>query len=135
VTKRRIQNGWVEIELVRPFVRIVGWVPLAAFSEMDGDYGTLGHGSGTGYGVSDTDRFDVPAGTCLYDPETDEVVGVNLIARERLGSWPRGEAFAHVYVDTAWGLDILRIRSGAPQDRDHPAWESCLSVGGQVSGR
>ena len=118
--------GWVEIELRRPGVRVHGFVPEAAFDAEVGNFGTLGHGSGTGYGVSDSDHFEIPAGACLYDLETDEIVGVNVTPKTRQGNWLRGTGFARVYAGTTWGVARVRVRDLAGgADPARPRWESC----------
>jgi hypothetical protein len=73
-------------------------------------------------GISDTDEFEVPAATCLY-----EIIGVTLATKVRYGgvleaqpSWPV------VYVGTPWGpaLVVVHLEHGAPHDRD-VRFEAC----------
>ncbi|HET9991090.1 MAG TPA: hypothetical protein VFQ65_21305 [Kofleriaceae bacterium] len=101
---------WVEVVLERGGMLLRGYVHAADVTSERA--GLLGHGSGTGsgYGVSDTDHVRVPAGACLYDRKGNNVIGVNLEDKERLGS-RRVRDLSEVYVGTQyWGTMIASVK-------------------------
>jgi hypothetical protein len=113
------RGAWTLVELARPAARVRGFV--AADEVLDGPGELAGHGHGTGYGISDTDRVQVSAHACLYDRVGGDVIGVNTSDRERYGFVDKG--WGHVYVDTPWGLTVVVVKATG-SDAD-PKWESC----------
>jgi len=113
-----------EIELVRPHMRIRGFVSASdATPALDL---LIGHGSGTGsgFGMSHADRIDLVAGTCLFDAADGEVVGVQLAPSTRLGRHSPDGAWSSVYVHNSWSLATLYVRDTS-DDPKQPRWESC----------
>src|SRR5262249_51415779 len=64
-------GAWTEIEVHVPRVRVHGFVAASAIDGND-NFGLIGVG-GSGYGISDTSRLDVPVGACLYGGANGEV--------------------------------------------------------------
>jgi hypothetical protein len=121
VTILGTHGDWRELELRHQGVRVRGFVPASTLDPTDtGAFGVSGFGSGTGYGISDTDRFEVSAGACLYEREGGQVIGVNTKTRERYGHRGVHDEWPAVYVGTPWGLVLVRAHAVAA------GWESCL---------
>lgn len=118
-------NGWTEIELHRPHIRVRGFVEDSDVTS-DTDLGTISTGGGTGYGISHAAKHQLPAGTCLYDKIDGRVIGVTLEARERLGQ-SAVNGWAKVYVGTPWARGTMVVRDlGA--DAAQPRWETCTDA-------
>jgi hypothetical protein len=120
-------GDWTEIEVLRPYARIRGFVE--SFMLLDREDLDLGLGGcmGQGFGMSHADRIDVPAGTCLYDRANGEVVGVATETQVRLGARARpGSEWSMVYVDTRWSITSMYVRDGG-RDPDRPALDSCVA--------
>lgn len=113
------RDAWAHVELSLPRVRVRGFVRARELSSELGEISGEGHGSG--YGMSDTDRFEVAAGTCLFDRASGDVIGATTETQERYGhrrgDWPT------VYVGTRWGF----VRATAHVVEPAPRWrlESC----------
>lgn len=120
----RTVGAFREIELIRHYVRIRGFV-LASEVTVVGEP-LIGHGAGSGhgFGMSHTDRIDIPAGTCLFDAIDGEVTGVQLAPSTRMGRRRTDGPWSMVYVENAWSVATLYVRdtSGDPKQ---PHWESC----------
>ena len=125
------RDGWILVEVARAGMRIRGYVADSDY--VDQPVGLIGHGTGSGhgYGMSDTDRIDVPANACLYDQQGGDVIGVNLEAEERYGYRERGSAWARVYTNTlSWGLvepAIHALGSGESNGVELVVWETCAA--------
>jgi hypothetical protein len=92
---------WTEVALARGGMKLRGYVHSAdVTTERAGLFGH-GFGTGSGYGISDTDHVQVPAGACLYDARGSKVVGVNLEAKDRYG-YKRVHDFSNVFVGTRY---------------------------------
>jgi hypothetical protein len=127
VTRLRAANGWTEIEIRRGAMRVRGFAHDR--DVVDEQSGLLGHGSGTGhgYGISDTDRFDVAAGACLFDRDGGDVIGVNLKKLVRYGYLRHDAEWARVFIGTAhWGTISASLHR-VKHDGDAPIWESCAA--------
>ncbi|MCX5744485.1 MAG: hypothetical protein NT062_18495, partial [Proteobacteria bacterium] len=70
-------GAWREVELVRPFGRVHGFVPVRAL-HVDDDLGTIGLGGGHGFGMSNAVFKKLAVGACLFDGASGDVIGVNL---------------------------------------------------------
>lgn len=120
-------GAWAEVELPRPFARIRGHVPASALDEAGGGLEGLTTCGGGGFGISHSDRLEVPAGTCLYDRAHGDVAGVALEAKVRLGARGKaGNEWSMVYVDTRWSIASMYVRDTG-RDPAQPALESCTS--------
>lgn len=121
-TRAGERDGWIEIELHRPFVRVRGFVEAKLVKPDDG---RTAHttGGGHGFGVSHSVTHVLPAGTCLYERVNGEVIGTTLEARSRIGG-SVAEQWAMVYVDTTWGAQKLFIKD-LGDDPTTPQWETC----------
>lgn len=125
VAARRIseRGAWSEIEVARPGIRIHAFVPSSELSA-DAELGWL---SGARYGfstwVTHTDSLEVPAGTCLYDREGGEVVGVTIAPKTYSGY--KSDEWDTVYVGSMFGSHTLHLRDTAVGSAE-PQWESCL---------
>lgn len=109
-------GAWTEIELADKHARVHGFVPATAlFDELHG----FGTGSGYGIGVSDTDHFVVPKGTCIFDSLGGEVMGVETVEENRYAYRPTADhpGWWRVYLSTPWGAQIAWVHEG----------ESCAS--------
>lgn len=119
------RGSWTEIEIVREYMRIRGFVPSATLHEPSslGRFGTTGIGSG--FGISHADRIQLPIGACLYDGIDGAVAGVQLDAQERLGRAKLEKpGWSMVYVDTPWRFTQFFVRDTS-SDPAQPVWESC----------
>lgn len=122
---RRIaeRGTWSEVEVVRPGIRVHGFVPTRELSSEL----TIGSISGTRYGfstwVTHTDSLEVPAGTCLYDREGGDVVGVTIAAKTYSGY--KSDEWDTVYIGSMFGSHTLRLRDMS-EGSGEPRWESCL---------
>jgi hypothetical protein len=123
VNARGVANAWMDVEIPRDHARIRGYVQAKDLLPADEESIDFGTGGGSGFGISDTARIQVPTGTCLFDRANGDVVGVQLEAAERYvdqddGGWSR------VYVDSPWavlGFFVHDIGS----DPKQPKLESC----------
>ncbi|HEU0033287.1 MAG TPA: hypothetical protein VFQ53_21790 [Kofleriaceae bacterium] len=119
------RGAYREIELVRPFARIRGFVLATELSPSDDETLSLGGGGRHGFGMSHADHIDVPAGTCLFESAEGEVVGVQLKPTIRLGHLKSETAgWSRIYIATAWSVVTVYIHDTS-RDPAQPAWESC----------
>lgn len=112
------QRGWREIETTGRQITVRGFVEEWA---LDG-FGSLGHGSGTGYGSSHSITIDVPAGTCLYDAVGGEMIGVVTVTRSRLAYRTDDDAWYLLLVNSPWGLLDIPIHDGGS------GWDRCADL-------
>jgi hypothetical protein len=118
-----------ELEVVRRYARIRGFVAASDVSDAPDDLKSYGSGSGHGFGMSHADRIDLVPGTCLFDAVEGEVVGVQLAPSTRLGHRKTDHAaWSIVYVGTVWSTATLYIRNTS-DDPKQPRWESCARSG------
>lgn len=126
--------AFLEVEVERPHLRLRGFVTTGAARVVAGDWLTHGSGSGHGFGMSHAAHHQVPAGTCLYDQPSGDVIGVTLVDQDRLGRVVDEDGWAVIYVDSPWGVIPLAARdlvpatergAGAGSGATAPAWESC----------
>jgi hypothetical protein len=96
------RDGFVEIELDRPWVYVRGFVPADALSP--GDHMSLFTSGGMGYAMSDTDSLPVSSGACLYARPGGPIVGVNVADRIRYAAGLTRPGWRSVAVATSWGL-------------------------------
>jgi len=96
------RDGFVEVELDRPWIYARGFVPAAALSP--GDHMSTFASGGMGYAMSDTDSLPVSSGACLYARDGGPIVGVNVADRIRYASGVTRPGWRSVAVATAWGL-------------------------------
>ncbi|NVB77016.1 MAG: hypothetical protein HOV81_01355 [Kofleriaceae bacterium] len=125
VVARRIaeRGAWSEIEVLRPGIRIHAFVPSSELlAEDELDWVSGGHYGFTAW-VTHTDSLEVPAGTCLYDREGGEVVGVTIAARTYSGY--KSDEWDTVYVGSMFGSHTLRLHDVGDGSAE-PQWESCL---------
>jgi len=114
-----------QIEIVRPYARIVGYVLASELTHTTEDWGSIGTGRGHGFGMSHADRIDLPAGTCLYESIDGEVVGVQLALSTRLGTLHLDTPkWSLIHVGTSWTTAALYVRDTS-DDPTQPRWESC----------
>jgi hypothetical protein len=122
----RAYDGFTEIELHRPQLRVHGYVD--AHHVDHALEAPLGHGSGRGhgFGISHSDRIEVPAGTCLFDEANGEVVGVQIEPSIRLGQL-RGPVvgWAMVYVENPFSIAAQLYVRAMRDDPNDPHWEPC----------
>ena len=119
--------AWAEVELPLQFARIRGHVPVSALDEPGGMLEGMMTCGGGGFGISHSDRIEVPAGTCLYDKAHGDVAGVALEAKVRLGARGKaGSEWSMVYVDTRWSIASMYVRDTG-RDPALPTFESCTS--------
>lgn len=124
------RDGWTEVELLRPHLRVRGFVPersILGAGEAVG-FGSIGTSA---YGTGVSLRHDLPAGTCLYDRADGEVIGVQLAAGQRRGS-PIVDGWASVTVRTPWALARMYVKNVAADPTSPPVWDVCAR---SVSGR
>ncbi len=121
------RGAWTEVEVPRDHARLRGFVRAAALRPAGDEL--IGHGSGTGsgFGISDTARIVVPAGTCLFDRASGEVAGVQLAESERYGERDvEGDGWSRVYVDSPWAVLGFFVHDTG-SDPKQPVWESCAN--------
>jgi hypothetical protein len=119
------RHGWVQVEYRARYVRVRGWARAADVDE--GSIGVIGAGGGSGYGMSDTERIEVPAGACLFDRAGGEPVALQLAPSTRYVAEQRGDWW-ELYVGTPWGLLTAwgHVEGTAGGGGDGaPAWERC----------
>lgn len=117
------RGEWTEIEIPRAFARVRGFVRASELRASTDDL--VGHGSGTGsgFGMSHSDRIVTPAGTCLFDSANGSVVGVTIAESERHGD--RGDdAWSRVFVNSPWAVLSFFVHDTG-SDPKQPVWESC----------
>lgn len=120
------KDGWTEIEIRRPYAHLQGFVQ-APLHDVHG--GRIGGLTGTsGFGISDTDRVELPAGACLFDLPDAETIGVNLRSHIRYAHRP---APAHpgwwiVYVGSPWSI-LAVFAHDLSSDPDAPRWDLCTA--------
>jgi hypothetical protein len=91
-------------------VEVRGFVESAAVEER---LGVFGRGGGHGIGASHAVMLPTPAGTCLYAPDTDEVVGITVATSTRYAYSDPNPEWWRVLVWTPWGIENLRVRDAA----------------------
>jgi hypothetical protein len=117
-------SGFRGVEIVRPHMRIKGFVRVAELVPVTDELGTFGTiGTGHGFGMSHADKIELPAGTCLYDLATGgSVVGVQSKPSTRLGQ--KGARWSRVHVGTYWSITSVYVQD-VGDDPKQPTWESC----------
>lgn len=116
---------WTEVEVTRPSARIHGFVQKAELGPATDEFSTGGTGGGHGFGMSHTQRFVVPASTCLYDEVQGQVAGVQIKESERYGERETGvDGWSRVYVDSPWAVYGFFVHDTG-SDPKQPVWESC----------
>lgn len=123
-------DGYSEIELVRPFGMVRGYVPSSAVSGNGfSRFGTIG--GGHGFGISHADRASLPLGSCVFDAAGGEVIGVSLDGKPRYARRPgsatatgSGPGWWQIYVDSPWG-SMLVWAHDLKDDVQNPEWETC----------
>lgn len=120
------RGAWTEIELFRPQLRVRGLVETAAAADATDEVAMHGSGTGHGFGMSNADIVEVPAGACLFDGVDGDVIGVQLALGARYGTRRAHDVdgWTVVFVDTAWALLDLYVHDTGG-DPTHPIWESC----------
>lgn len=118
-------GAWREVQIDRPYVRVRGYVRADALRGNDSPIGH-GSGSGSGWGMSRTLQIDVPAGACLYDGESGEVIGV-ATARDRRRAEPLSHGWWRILLGTRWGLMFVVVHDVANSpDAEHVSVEPCV---------
>ncbi len=118
-------GAYRQIEIARPYARVLGFVGASEVSHTSEDWSTHGSGTGHGFGMSHADHIDVPAGTCLFDRVDGEVVGVQTKLTTRLGRIGRdGSKWSEIHVGTNWTVVSVYVRD-LSDDPQQPRWESC----------
>ena len=112
-------GAWMEVDVHAVRVRVHGFVPASAVSTPTALHGLHGSGTGGGYGISDTDEVDVPAGACLYDRAGGDIVGVEDAPKRRYAGRDEN-GWRRVYVGTEWGLLNAFVK-----DTGGGKWEIC----------
>lgn len=118
------RDGWTEIEVSRPYVRVRGFVADAAVLGPSEATGTASIAGGRVFGMTHAYRHDVEAGACLYDRKDGEVIGVQLEKGERLGGQII-DGWAMIYVDTPWSVANMWVKNIAPDPAGPPVWDAC----------
>ena len=118
----RRRGAWAEVEYRARYVRVRGWVAADQLGEVG--FGHFGTGSGSGIGMSHTERVLVPAGACLFDRVGGQVVGVQLVGERRYAARRDGDWW-QVYVSTAWGTVLAWGQSLGDDGAGQPHWERC----------
>jgi len=119
------RGAWTEVVVPRAYARIRGFVRATELVPPDDELTSFGTGGGHGFGMSHAHRIVVPAGTCLYDKPTGDVVGVQIKESERHGE--RGsdvDGWSRVYVDSPWAVLGFFVHDTG-SDPNRPVWESC----------
>jgi len=118
-------GDWREIEVRRPYVRVRGYVRADALRDNDSPIGH-GSGSGSGWGMSRTRQIDVPAGACLYDSESGEIIGV-ATARDQRRAEPLSTGWWRILLGTRWGLMFVVVHDLASSTKaENVSVESCV---------
>jgi hypothetical protein len=116
-----------QVEIVRPYARVLGYVAASEVSHTPDEIGSHGTGSGHGFGMSHSDKIEVPVGTCLFDRVDGEVVGVQSKLSTRYGRRGRdGDKWSAIYIGTSWTIANVYIRDLSDDPKD-PRWESCTA--------
>lgn len=114
-----------QVEIARPYARVVGYVAASEVSYTSDDPEIHGTGGGHGFGMSHADHIDVPAGTCLFDRADGEVVGVQKVPTTRLGRKARdGAKYSQIHIGTRWSVADVYIHD-LSDDPTQPRWEAC----------
>ncbi len=123
--KRLAERGaWSEVEIAHAGIRIHGFVPARELShELALDSVSGGH-YGFSTWVTHTDSLEVPAGTCLYDRDGGDVVGVTIAAKTYSGY--KSDEWDTVYIGSMFGSHTLRLHDTGEGSDLLPRWESCL---------
>ena len=118
------RDGWTEVEVSRAGARIRGYVRATDVADNLSVPITLVSRHGHGFGMSNVDQVELPAGTCLFDRENGDVIGVNLTQVVRYGSHKRDEPWGRVFVETAWwGITEVAIHAVDGT----ASWELCTA--------
>lgn len=105
-------------------VELHGYVERSAVSASVHSVGT---GSGHSIGASHAKMLPTPAGTCLYAPHVDEIVGITVSGTLRHAYDTADPAWWTVLVWTPWGIDHLRVQDTAAAGTvDGARLRSCL---------
>jgi len=117
-----------QIEIVRPYARVLGFVSASEVTYTADELSTHGTGTGHGFGMSHADRINVPAGTCLFDRVDGEVIGVQSKPSTRLGRRGRdADKWSQIHIGTSWTTASVFIRDQS-DDPQQPRWESCIQT-------
>jgi len=114
-------GDWRLVEHLGPWLRVRGWTRLG---DSDESWHTSGSGSGRGYGISDTARVDVPAGTCLFAAPDGPVIGVQLAPLVRYAHGP-DRGWWELYVGNAWGLFTVSAHQLGTDAAGKPVFARC----------
>ena len=128
VTAAAPRDGWAAIELRRPYAHVRGYVVAASVAAASaGGLGSIGLGNL--FTISDTDRVELPAGTCLFDGPEQETVGVTTQTRVRYAHRPRPEhpGWWLVYIGGPWSAVALYAHQ-LDQDAAAPSWDLCTAA-------
>lgn len=119
------RGAWTEVEVVRRYARIRGFVRASELLTTDESLDASGTGGGHGFGMSHAHRMSVPAGTCLYDVPNGQVIGVQIKESVRYGERDRDvDGWSRVYVDSPWAVFGFFVHDTGG-DPKQPVWESC----------
>lgn len=117
----RREGAWTLVEHRGRYVHVRGWVPAV---EDVGTISTVGSGSGSAFGMSDTDRVAIAQGACLFDGARGAPVARQLAAGERYVASRRGDWW-QLYVGTPWGLTTAWAHATPGVGGGALAWEAC----------
>ncbi len=118
--------GWTEVEHRSRYLRIRGWVASDRV-DLGRFMGSIGTGGGSGFGMSDTDRVEIPAGACLFDRAGGQLVGVQLATQRRYLAVHDGDWW-QVYVGTPWGTLLAWAHALGDDGAGHPTWDRCVAA-------
>ena len=118
------RGEWTEVEIPRPYARVRGFVRESELRPASDELTGFGSGSGSGFGMSHTDRIAIPAGTCLYDADNGNVVGVTTGDAERYGERREGDGWSRVYINSPWAVLGFFVHDTG-SDPKQPIWEAC----------
>ena len=119
----RRDGSQLELEIMRPYATIRGFVEASA-TKPSWAWRSTGMYRGSSLYVTHSDRISVPAGTCLFDAASGEVIGVQRTADERWGRLNAQPGWSMIYVSTRWGTADLYVHD-VGSDPKQPQWESC----------
>ena len=119
------RHAWNEVEILRPHAKLRGFVQTSELRADDDEINIGGTSGGHGFGMSHAHRLVIPAGTCLFDKPTGEVVGVQIKESERYGERDSDvDKWSRVYVDSPWAVLGFFVHDTG-SDPTLPVWESC----------
>ena len=114
-------GDWRLVEHHGAGLRVRGWARLR---DLEDGWLTLGSGVGRAYGISDTARVTVAAGTCFHAAAAGPVVGVQLADSVRYAHGPE-RGWWPVYVGTAWGLFTVMAQQTGTDAAGEPVFARC----------